>query len=235
MTATGTPALGAAPATGELRPFALFAGVEAPVLERARRRMRLRVAAQGAEIVAQGSTDASDVFFILSGRVDVRMRAADGSAVWLARLGPGEIFGELQALDGVPRSGDVVAVETCRLAVMGAAAFAETVAGDPDLALRMMRILVARLRRLDHLFVERSAVDLAGRVGREILRRATPADGRIVVAPCPGPSEIARAIGGRRETVSRALAALERAGVIRREPGRLVVLDPRRLASTGAA
>jgi CRP-like cAMP-binding protein len=178
MSAPGPSTIG--PATGELRSFALFADAEAAVLERVRRRMRLRVAPQGVEIVAQGSADAPEVYFILSGRVDVRGRAADGSAVWLASLGPGEIFGELQAIDGVPRSGDVVAVETCRLAVMGAAAFVETVAGDPDLARRMMRILVERLRRLDLLFVERSAVDLAGRVGREILRRARLADDRIL-------------------------------------------------------
>jgi small-conductance mechanosensitive channel/CRP-like cAMP-binding protein len=91
-----------------------------------------RVYATGEQVVRQGAAGDS-MFVIMSGRVEVTVRAEGGAATQLAVLGPGDYFGELSLMTGAPRSATVTALEETRLLELGKAAFREVLSVRPEL------------------------------------------------------------------------------------------------------
>ncbi len=90
--------------------------------------------------------DLDDEFYlILKGKVDVICQA---DAI-LASLGAGDIFGEMSALENVPRSARVKAVEELVVFVMPADGLESLIINLPSLALRVMQILSSRVRQLN--------------------------------------------------------------------------------------
>ena len=79
-------------------------------------------------------------YCIAEGGVEVR---SDGQV--LAKLGPGEYFGEMSLLDGQPRTADVVALEPSRCLVLSAWSFKAIVSGHPKVALKLLQESVRRL------------------------------------------------------------------------------------------
>ncbi len=71
-------------------------------------------ASAGDKIFTQGD-EASDMYFIIDGEIDIVMHENNGEAKTVATLGPGEIFGEMGILLGVPRTADAVARTDVRL------------------------------------------------------------------------------------------------------------------------
>ncbi len=191
--------------------------------------MRVRVARAGQEIVGQESEDGREVYFLFSGAARVSLISPDGALVRLAEFQPGEVFGDLAAIDNVPRSAAVEVVRTCRYAVMSQEAFLRMVTRDPEMALRMMRVIAGRIRLQNERYFEKSALDLSGRVAKELLRRLRSRDGAEVVVPAPSPTELGRMIGARRESVSREISRFVRRGVFDRTGDALVLIDRRAL------
>jgi DNA-binding MarR family transcriptional regulator len=76
--------------------------------------------------------------------------------------------------------------------------------------------------------VERTTLSACGRVHAELLRMARQGDGR-AIRPPPVLSALAVRVQSTRETVSRTIHALERRGIVRLEPGALIIVAPRRL------
>lgn len=220
------------PEVSALRQFRLFAGLPNADLDRIRRTMRVRVARAGQEIVGQEIDDARDVYFLISGQARVSLLSPDGELVRLAEFQPGEVFGDLAAIDGVARSAAVEVVSACRYAVMSREAFLDLVTGTPEMALRMLRVVSSRIRLQNERYFEKTALQLPGRVAKELLRRVRLQGDIEVVAPRPSPTELARLIGARRESVSREITRLVRTGVLRRTDAALVVLDRRSLEET---
>ncbi len=220
------------PEAAALQLFPLFAGLSAANLERIRNEMRVRVARAGQEIVGQESEDGREVYFLFSGAAKVSLISPDGALVRLAEFQPGEVFGDLSAIDNVPRSAAVEVVRTCRYAVMSQEAFLRMVTHDPEMALRMMRVIAGRIRLQNERYFEKSALDLSARVAKELLRRLQPRAGAEVVAPAPSPTELGRMIGARRESVSREISRLVRSRVFDRTADALVLLDRRALFET---
>src|ERR1700720_4795710 len=72
-----------------------------------------------------------DVFFLVSGEARVIVYSLAGKVVSFHDLGPGDMFGELPALDGRPRSASVEARKSCLVASMKAASFRELLQREP--------------------------------------------------------------------------------------------------------
>lgn len=85
------------------------------------------------------------VVLLRSGSVKVSHVTRAGREVLLAVQGAGELLGELGAMDGAPRSATVTAIEDVEAVVVPAAAYREVVAADPDLALRLLQLVIRRL------------------------------------------------------------------------------------------
>jgi DNA-binding MarR family transcriptional regulator len=92
----------------------------------------------------------------------------------------------------------------------------------------LSRLLLRQLRRATSRIYERAAVSAVGRVHAELLRMARASPG-LAISPAPVLSELAVRVLTTRETASRAVSALERRGIVRRESGSLIVVAPQRL------
>jgi CRP-like cAMP-binding protein len=178
--------------------------------------------------------ETNDVFFILEGRLQVKNYSEHGREFIFSEIGAGQIFGEFSALDGLPRSASVVAMEDTVVARMKAADFVALLRADFDLTLRLLRILTGKARGLSDRIFELIALNARDRICFELARLA--ADGvkdgpRVLIRPAPTHYEIAARIGSHREAVTRELNHLESRGYVELGRRHLVILDMARFAS----
>lgn len=174
----------------------------------------------------------NDVYFILAGHVRATVFSPSGRQVSFADLAAGMSFGELAAIDGAPRSATIVALSDTVVACMSAAAFARVLDDHPAVTSRLLRHLVALVRRLSDRVVEFSVLPVRLRVRAEMVRLAHQhgvCGNRSVIRPVPTQADIASRLSTHREAVSRELNALVRAGLIARGEGGLTITDVARL------
>lgn len=185
----------------------------------------------GAGLVLQGDAT-TDAFLLLEGRAVAAVYAEDGRLVLLREIGPGAIFGEFAALDGMPRTADVLAVGTVRVARIGREALFQAMAEEPGIARAMMLHLVHIIRALGERIHEQTTLHVRERLLRELLRlgRAAAAGAdRAVLRPPPTHAVLAANIGTHREAVTKQLSAFARLGLVRKEAGGLVLASLRAL------
>jgi CRP-like cAMP-binding protein len=94
----------------------------------------------GVTIVKEGETGVG-FYLILDGAVEVRRKKKV-----LSTLATGDFFGEMGLIDDQPRSADVVAVSPTVTFCLSQWTFQGIIKGNPDVAVGMMKVLVARLR-----------------------------------------------------------------------------------------
>ncbi len=178
--------------------------------------------------------DASDTCYVVQEGHARAVRAhGDGRTITLASFGPGDFFGELAMFDDERRSATVEAIEPTSVVGVLGPDMRRLMVEHPQISARLVIALAQRLRESNERLSRRSfqtvqsrvAVALrdlvaqevaAGKDATNVLVRATQAD-------------LAQLAGSSRESASRFLAVLERAGVISQGRGRLVVHDPEAL------
>ena len=179
--------------------------------------------------------DASDTCYVVrSGRARAVREHAGGRTITLATFGPGDIFGELALFEDERRSATVEAIEqTSVVAVLGPD-MRRLMVEHPGISARLVIALGRRLRETNERLSRQSfqtvqsrvAVVLSELVAQE--RAAEQSDGADVTVTATQ-ADLAQLAGSSRESASRFLAVLERAGVISQGRGRLVVHDPEAL------
>ena len=112
---------------------------------------------RGAIVVAAGTPGGAAFFVIAEGEVSVQR---DGHE--LARLGPGEFFGELSLLDGKRRTATVVAEKPLTTVRLTRDAFRDLVASDSDVAFQIMEVLGQRIRDLEDALAEARSAEASG-------------------------------------------------------------------------
>lgn len=190
--------------------------------------MRVR---KGQVLLAVG-LPANDVYVVLEGSVSVSLVSAQGRETVLRAIGPREMFGELAAIDGEPRSADVVAVENSTLLVIPGPTFAGLLGVEPVLSLWLARYLSHQVRYLTNRIYELSTMGVGPRLQAELLRLAGEPDqaGAATINRIPTQAELAARIGTNRETVTREFSLLIKEGLVTREGRRIVVPSVARLA-----
>jgi CRP/FNR family transcriptional regulator len=178
--------------------------------------------------------DSSDTCYIVhSGRARAVREHSDGRTITLATFGPGDIFGELAMFEDERRSATVEAVEpTIAVAVLGPD-MRRLMTEHPGIATRLVIALGRRLREMNERLSRQSfqtvqsrvAVVLHDLVQQEIAAGASPTEVLLTATQ----ADLAQLAGSSRESASRFLAVLERAGVISQGRGRLTVHNPRAL------
>lgn len=175
--------------------------------------------------------DASDTCYIVrSGRARAVREHGDGRTITLATFGPGDIFGELAMFEDELRSATVEAVQlTSVVAVLGPD-MRRLMAEHPGISIRLVVALGRRLRETNDRLAKQSFQTVQSRVAvvlGELVAQAVPAGApREEVLLTTTQADLAKLAGSSRESASRFLAVLERAGVISQGRGRLVVHDP---------
>jgi CRP/FNR family cyclic AMP-dependent transcriptional regulator len=131
---------------------------------------------------------ADRVLILLAGRVKVVAPSASGREIVLAFHGPGELVGELAALDGGVRSASVVALEPVDVLALAPEEFRAFLDLHPAGALALVRTLGSRLRDADARLMEFATVDTLGRVAIrlvELCDRFGQADGEHIDVALP--------------------------------------------------
>lgn len=180
--------------------------------------------------------DQSDTCYIVrSGHARAVRDHPDGRTITLATFGPGDIFGELAMFEDERRSATVEAIgQTSAVAVLGPD-MRRLMSIHPQISMRLAIALGRRLRETNERLARQSfqtvqsrvAVALSELVARAVAEGATETEVPVVTTQ----ADIAQLAGSSRESASRFLAVLERAGVISQGRGRLVVHDPEALES----
>jgi CRP/FNR family cyclic AMP-dependent transcriptional regulator len=160
---------------------------------------------------------------LLSGRAKVTNTDEEGREIILAWLGPSEFFGEMGLLDGSPRSANVVAAEACELMFLSKDAFQRCLQDNFQVAQKLMKILVQRLREADRKIESLALLDVYGRVARLLLDMSEEVDGLRVVKKKISKQDMAKMIGASREMVSKVMRDLELRGYIRYDGDLLVI------------
>jgi CRP/FNR family cyclic AMP-dependent transcriptional regulator len=180
------------------------------------------------DVLFHQGDDAGAVLVLLDGHVKAAMMN-DGREVILAFPGPGELLGELSAVDGEPRSGTVRAVDDIEALVIPGSAFRAFLEHRPRIALVLLRSVAARLRAADRQRVDYAVNDVVVRVaGRlvELCDRFGADDGAgIDVGLSITQDELAAWAGASREAVAKAMALLRTLGWVQTERRRIIVLD----------
>jgi CRP/FNR family cyclic AMP-dependent transcriptional regulator len=174
----------------------------------------------------------NDVFFIVSGTVHVKIQSVCGRELLMREIGPGEFFGELAAIDNQPRSSGILAVTDVTIARMPPSVFLAALHEHPDVCDQLLALLARQVRVLANRVNEFTTLDVRHRIYAELLRLSRPEPGRPkrgLISPPPIHAEIAARVSTRREAVARELKALERAALIERRRGAIVLTDMEQL------
>jgi CRP-like cAMP-binding protein len=221
--------------TGRPHPLStvdLFCGLDPEQLAEIERHTRTRPFRAGQTVVGY-QDDSNEVFFIHTGKLKVTIFSEAGREVAFRELSAGMSFGELSAIDGQPRSANVIALTDAIVTSMTRADFMATLTRHPDVAvaaLRKLTLLVRALSERVHEFAEKVEV----RICHELLRLAREGmqgTNAARLRPAPKHAEIASRVNTHREAVSRLLSKLARLGIVRRENGDLLISDLRALAA----
>ncbi len=175
--------------------------------------------------------DASDTCYVVrEGHARAISTHADGRTITLATFGPGDIFGELAMFEDELRSATVEAIETTSVVGVLGGDMRRLMSEHPEIAMRLVVALGRRLREMNERLSRQSFQTVQSRVAvvlSELVEEEIAAgkDGADVLVTATQ-ADLAQLAGSSRESASRFLAVLERAGVISQGRGRLVVHDP---------
>ena len=183
--------------------------------------------------------DASDTCYVVSdGRARAIRSHTDGRTLTLATFGPGDFFGELALFEDERRSATVEAIERTGVVAVLGPDMRRLMAEHAEISARLVIALGRRLRETNERLSRQSFQTVQSRVAvvlSQLVEQATAerdgagddeVGGVLVTAT---QADLAQLAGSSRESASRFLAVLERAGVISQGRGRLVVHDPEAL------
>jgi CRP/FNR family transcriptional regulator len=175
--------------------------------------------------------DASDTCYVVrSGRARAVREHVDGRTITLATFGPGDIFGELAMFEDELRSATVEAVQPTEVVAVLGPDMRRLMVDHPEISIRLVVALGRRLRETNDRLAKQSFQTVQSRVAvvlRDLVIQAVAGGSPSQeVKVCATQADLAKLAGSSRESASRFLAVLERAGVISQGRGRLVVHDP---------
>ncbi len=182
------------------------------------------------EVVFREGDQSNTCYIVRSGRARAVREHQDGRSITLAHFGPGDIFGELAMFDDERRSATVEAIEnTDAIAILGGD-MRRLLHEHPDIAVKLLAALGGRLRQTNERLARQSFQTVQSRVAAVLVQLVASAreegatESSVVITSRQ--SDLAQLAGSSRESASRFLAVLERAGIITQGRGKLVVHDP---------
>jgi len=219
-----------------LKAIPLFAGLSETQLAALRRDLVRRQFRQSEAIFQQGDPGQM-LYLIESGQVRIYVQDEEGQETSVGMFGPGEIFGELAVIDGLPRSASAVVMEDTVVYTLNRDSFREHMRNSPQLALNFMRALSVRVRSSTQQVESLALLDISSRLARKLLELARqhgsvePEGVRINLTL--NQSDLAGLVGATRESINKTLGAFRRQGFIRTQQGRVTIVDPDALRELG--
>ncbi len=190
---------------------------------------------RGATIFDKGD-DGTSLFAVSAGTVKISAPSADGREALFNLMRGGEIFGEIALLDGQPRTAGAVAMTDCDLMVIERRDFLAFVLDHPEVAIKLIESLCARMRLVSQRLEEALLLNLPTRLAKTLLWLAAHAgsdapNGKLAITQL----EISQMVGMSRESTNKQLRAWTKRKWVRLERGGIVVLDSQALAAVADA
>ena len=187
------------------------------------------------EVIFREGDDSDTCYIVRTGQARAVREHPDGRTITLARFGPGDIFGELAMFDDEKRSATVELVEDTEVVGILGTDMRRLMREHPDIAPKLVISLGRRLRVANERLARQSFQTVQSRVAvvlSDLVEQSRDGDGAgAATSCCASPRRTSPSSpGSSRESASRFLATLERAGVLTQGRGRIVVHDPGALA-----
>jgi CRP-like cAMP-binding protein len=183
------------------------------------------------QVIFREGDDSDTCYIVRTGHARAVRQHSDGRMITLAHFGPGNIFGELAMFDDERRSATVEALDDLSTVAIPGSAMRGLLERHPAIAVKLVIALGRRLRAANERLSSQSFQTVQSRVAAVLDQlveqaRAEGEGGQRDVLVTATQAELAQLAGSSRESASRFLAVLERAGVISQGRGRLTVHDP---------
>jgi CRP-like cAMP-binding protein len=186
----------------------------------------------GAAVFTEGDRG-NDVAVVVAGRLKILCTTESGGEVALAIRQPGDLVGELAAIDspGTPRIASAVALGPTTVRLIRAVEFTDFLIAHPTSGLVLLRMLTSRMRAAERRRVEYGSIDATRRLGRLLVELAEAPDARggATIGAGLSQSELASLIGASRESVARGFTRLRQLGLVETSRRSVVVHDLDRL------
>jgi CRP/FNR family cyclic AMP-dependent transcriptional regulator len=194
---------------------------------------------RGERMILEGDQN-DTTYLVLEGRVRVFTGTPEGTEVTLCVRGPGDLIGEMGALDpGGRRSATVIALEPVRCRVIAARELQAFLEAHPRSTLALLRLVIGRLRGADRRRTEFGPYDATRRLARVLIEAADEAatggtntglrergTAGVLVGLALSQHELSGLIGASRESVARGMAELRRRGLVTTGRRSVTILDP---------
>jgi CRP/FNR family transcriptional regulator, cyclic AMP receptor protein len=169
------------------------------------------------------------VIVLLRGRVKLAILSEGGREAIVAVRGPGDLLGELAAIDDGPRSTTVTTLEPVEVLLVARSDFSALLERHPRIALVILRLVAGRLRYADAQQAQFATHDLVGRLAQRLVelceRFGRHRDGGIEIDLPMSQEELGSWIGASREGVSKAFQVLRSLRIVETGRRRVTVLD----------
>jgi CRP/FNR family transcriptional regulator/CRP/FNR family cyclic AMP-dependent transcriptional regulator len=224
----------APPIVEQMADAPLFAGVDVGAIGRLAERGTTRHYRRNTYLFHQGD-DSPEVFFLISGRIEVSSLSANGHRQLHTTLDMPQFFGELGVLGGMARTAAALALEESEVWRADAETFLAFLADEAAASRAILRALARQVQSHEAFVEDLLYLDLKGRVAKRLLQLVTPSledlpeDGAVVPAVVTH-ADLASLCGGSRENVTRIITDLQRRGLVRRDGGRYILQKPQQLA-----
>ncbi len=185
--------------------------------------------AKGEQLVRENEPS-RDVFIVNYGVVRVTRFTETGIRVSFVDIPAGQMFGEIAAIDGLPRTANIIALEDTRVTTILNPVFNTLLESSPEFSRLMLLRLCHVVRRLDERVYEYTTRPVPIRIRAELVRLAEVdgvegPDGSVVIDCMPTHDEIASRVSTHREAVSREFRRLIQAGTIEKQRRIIRVID----------
>ena len=173
----------------------------------------------------------SQLYVVIDGRLKALTTSPEGDDVVFNVMGPGEVFGEMALLAETPRSATVRAIESCDLLVLDRRDFLAFLKRNPDVAVRMLTLLVERLVRVSELVEDIQFLKLPVRLAKKFVlfaeRYGRPSrNGAVKIDLKLSQEEWGDMIGTTRESVNKQMREWGDEGLIEIDAGFVTLLRP---------
>lgn len=166
------PALDSDPAQAPddvvLREVPVFQGVDTEHLEFLRKHLQLKTIGPAVDLIRLDEPNEM-VFFLLEGTIRIYLMRAEHSETVLAILGPGEVLGEISAMEGTVASVSVMTLDRCRFLAMPGKDFARCLDRSSQLSVNLRRLLSRRTLRLTSHSEALATMNADARVARQLI------------------------------------------------------------------
>lgn len=216
-----------------LRRSFIFRDMEETMLGRLARLSQTHRLPRGSLLFQQGE-EGDALYGVAEGLIRIWVSGDGGKELTLQLLEPGDVFGEIALLDGLPRSASAEAVEDSLLVMVRRDAFLPLLEAESGLARHVIELICERLRDSTNRASDLAFLGLPIRLARKLQQLAVAhghdgPDGSIRIALKLSQSELAQMLGVSREAVNKQLKTWTQDGIVLHEHGQVMIRDRKRL------